>query len=81
MNRYLDDETWAQVRVTEVDQSYVTRLNSIEQTEASVPLGQSTSDFLVAGDIHQEESKQQTGRCYKIVRSMLLFLKTILDCV
>ena len=76
----MDDETWAHVRVTAQDQHFTQRLNSIELSDIEYKGSTDTSDYIISGDILQEEeTKEQGGRKYKVVRSLLLTQKIILD--
>ena len=61
-------------------------MNSIELIDQqSNPSGE-TSDYIISGDANDseaanEETKEQPGRNYKVVRSLLLILKIIFDSV
>ena len=69
--------------MTSQDQQYTSRLNSIELIDKyEKTKNTDTSDYLVSGDnVGSEESKEPSGRQYKVVKSLLDFQSIILDYV
>lgn len=63
--KYLEDETWAHVKVTNQDQRITSQLNSLEMiiTDDLSANKSETSDFLVSQRIYDTEKVSEEDNC------------------